>query len=566
MNVSSNQTDSDPYGLQAITDGERYFNTLFLTIVMVLTILGNSIALHAFIVTPDLKKVTYYFIASLCISDLMVAIFSIPLWIVEVLSNWSKLSQTWRVLYACVDILCGTWSIMSLAMISIERYLCITYAMKYFRIMTMNKVYIIFAFVTVYSVTVTVVDSKQLKDTGYIVKQFVIFTMSFVIPVLIKLFTYGKIYEEARKQTKQINALQKVGQSIHENDINNDAEVNSDSSTNSLNKNIHSSSRVSWTASPLARKRQCTQARIQVLSEVNEDDNVSDSLDASEKTSSTISFYKWLFKHEKYKRKKYNVTDENGSLSNGSNKINTSPLVLDKKEIFVRQDTNGSIASVVRYNAKATSVDQNSKGNKGIKKKKKRMAQSMKESYIVIQPDDVGERKRSVSCPDPYRQNTSRKSLEPNDAFGIETVDGKKVVHDPLSSPSLSQRLRSYSKWSPTNSPLLLRKSLRRSNNNNNNNNNRHLQKLRRFKKELRAAKVVGLIMGTFLLCWTPFMIMVLLDPLGVIVKVRYVMIAKYLHYLNSAINPILYVILNKVYRKAILKVVKKIKRHIYCS
>lgn len=371
MNVSSNQTGSDPYGLQAITDGERYFNTLFLTIVMVLTILGNSIALHAFIVTPDLKKVTYYFIASLCISDLMVAIFSIPLWIVEVLSNWSKLSQTWRVLYACVDILCGTWSIMSLAMISIERYLCITYAMKYFRIMTMNKVYIIFAFVTVYSVTVTVVDSKELEDTGYIAQQFVIFTMSFVIPVLIKLFTYGKIYEEARKQTKQINALQKVGQSIHENDINNadDAEGNSDSSNNSLNKNIHSSSRVSWTVSPLARKRQCTQARIQVLSEVNEDDNVSDSLDASEKTSSTISFYKWLFKHEKYKRKKYNVTDENGSLSNGSIKSNTSPLVLDKKEIFVRQDTNGSITSVIKYNAKATYVDKNSKGKKRYKEK-----------------------------------------------------------------------------------------------------------------------------------------------------------------------------------------------------
>ena len=71
---------------------------------------------------------------------------------------------------------------------------------------------------------------------------------------------------------------------------------------------------------------------------------------------------------------------------------------------------------------------------------------------------------------------------------------------------------------------------------------------------------MVALIMGTFLVCWSPFNVLIMCYAFHVEASMRSIMICKLLHYTNSAINPILYVVLNKVYRSAVVKVIKKFK------
>ena len=83
----------------------------------------------------------------------------------------------------------------------------------------------------------------------------------------------------------------------------------------------------------------------------------------------------------------------------------------------------------------------------------------------------------------------------------------------------------------------------------------------RKFKQELKAAKILGLIMGTFFVLWAPFMLYAFIDSLGIPVSydIRIALVLKDLHYSNSAINPMLYVVLNKQFLNGVRKILVRI-------
>lgn len=79
-------------------------------------------------------------------------------------------------------------------------------------------------------------------------------------------------------------------------------------------------------------------------------------------------------------------------------------------------------------------------------------------------------------------------------------------------------------------------------------------------KKEKRATLILGLIMGSFIACWLPFFFMYILTP---ICSVCYIppqafTIAFWLGYMNSAINPVIYTIFNKDFRRSFRRVLFK--------
>lgn len=71
------------------------------------------------------------------------------------------------------------------------------------------------------------------------------------------------------------------------------------------------------------------------------------------------------------------------------------------------------------------------------------------------------------------------------------------------------------------------------------------------LKKERKAAKTLGLIMGVFLFCWLPFFCVNMVHPLkGYSISPLVLEASMWLGYANSCLNPFLYVLFNKNYRQ----------------
>lgn len=80
-------------------------------------------------------------------------------------------------------------------------------------------------------------------------------------------------------------------------------------------------------------------------------------------------------------------------------------------------------------------------------------------------------------------------------------------------------------------------------------------------KKEKRATLILGLIMGSFIACWLPFFFLYILVPAcssHCNIPESAFAIAFWLGYMNSALNPAIYTIFNKDFRRAFRRILFK--------
>lgn len=79
-------------------------------------------------------------------------------------------------------------------------------------------------------------------------------------------------------------------------------------------------------------------------------------------------------------------------------------------------------------------------------------------------------------------------------------------------------------------------------------------------KKEKRATLILGLIMGSFIACWLPFFFLYIIKPLipSLTIPVQAFVIAFWLGYINSALNPVIYTVFNKDFRRAFRRILYK--------
>lgn len=74
---------------------------------------------------------------------------------------------------------------------------------------------------------------------------------------------------------------------------------------------------------------------------------------------------------------------------------------------------------------------------------------------------------------------------------------------------------------------------------------------------EVRAAKTLGVVMGAFVICWSPFFLLNLVYGVCIscIIPPEAVMATKWMHYCNSVLNPIVYACMNKEFRHAFVSI-----------
>lgn len=212
----------------------RVLTACFLSLLILSTLLGNTLVCAAVIRFRHLRsKVTNFFVISLAVSDLLVAVLVMP-WkaVAEIAGFWpfGSFCNVW----VAFDIMCSTASILNLCVISVDRYWAISSPFRYERKMTPKAAFILISVAWTLSVLISFIPVQlswhKAKPAGpsegnatapgettdncdsslsrtYAISSSLI---SFYIPVAIMIVTYTRIYRIAQKQIRRIAALERA--------------------------------------------------------------------------------------------------------------------------------------------------------------------------------------------------------------------------------------------------------------------------------------------------------------------------------------------------------------------
>ncbi|KAM6441594.1 alpha-1D adrenergic receptor isoform 2-T2 [Liasis olivaceus] len=190
---------------------------VFLAIFILLAIVGNILVILSVACNRHLRTVTNYFIINLAIADLLLSTTVLPFSAtLEVLDLW-VFGRIFCDIWAAVDVLCCTASIMSLCIISVDRYIGVKYSLKYPTIMTEKKAVIILGVVWLSSMVISIGPLLGWKEEPPESEEFCSITeepgyaifsslFSFYLPLLVILVMYFNIYVVARRTTKSLEA------------------------------------------------------------------------------------------------------------------------------------------------------------------------------------------------------------------------------------------------------------------------------------------------------------------------------------------------------------------------
>ena len=180
-------------------------STSAFTIFLILgTIFGNVLVIVAFSVFHRIRTVTNCFLVSLACTDLCVAIFSMPIWTVYLLTGpgWlldHLLTKIWTI----ADILLGTASIVNLTVISLDRLICIKKPMVYPQIMTPSKVRTALVLIWLYSFLLALISYFF---WNFALFNFIVSILSFFLPLVFIIIAYVLIFKVALRQTRCIHS------------------------------------------------------------------------------------------------------------------------------------------------------------------------------------------------------------------------------------------------------------------------------------------------------------------------------------------------------------------------
>nr|XP_015797337.2 D(1)-like dopamine receptor [Nothobranchius furzeri] len=218
--------------------GLRIFLGCFLFLLIVSTLLGNTLVCAAVIKFRHLRsKVTNFFVISLAVSDLFVAVLVMP-WeaITEVTNTW--LFGGFCDVWITFDIMCSTASILNLCMISVDRYWAIASPFRYERKMTHRVAFVMIGVAWTLSILISFIPvqmnwhraeeeelvlARNFNNTSPMASMSCVANLnrtyaisssliSFYIPVVIMLATYTRIYRIAQTQIRRIASLERAAE------------------------------------------------------------------------------------------------------------------------------------------------------------------------------------------------------------------------------------------------------------------------------------------------------------------------------------------------------------------
>lgn len=195
---------------------EAAANLLILGLIIVLTIIGNILVILSVFTYKPLRIVQNFFIVSLAVADLTVALLVLPLKVAySILGRWEFGIHVCK-MWLTSDVLCCTASILNLCAIALDRYWAITDPINYAQKRTLKRVLGMIAIVWVLSGLISsppLVGWNDWPDVFHnntpcqLTSQqgYVIYSSlgSFYIPLLIMTIVYIEIFVATRRRLRE---------------------------------------------------------------------------------------------------------------------------------------------------------------------------------------------------------------------------------------------------------------------------------------------------------------------------------------------------------------------------
>ncbi|NWT21218.1 ADA1B protein, partial [Vireo altiloquus] len=218
-NFSANNTNETGSHLDspALATSRAIIVGLILGAFILFAIIGNILVILSVACNKHLRIPTNYFIVNLAIADLLLSFTVLPFSAtLEVLGYW-VLGRIFCDIWAAVDVLCCTASILSLCAISIDRYIGVRYSLQYPALVTRRRAILALLGVWLLSMVISIgpllgwkepapQDDRECRITEEPFYALFSSLGSFYIPLVVILVMYCRVYIVAKRTTRNLEA------------------------------------------------------------------------------------------------------------------------------------------------------------------------------------------------------------------------------------------------------------------------------------------------------------------------------------------------------------------------
>ncbi|KAG8034972.1 hypothetical protein G9C98_008048 [Cotesia typhae] len=503
---------------------------LILVIVPCLTLFGNVLVILAVFRERTLQTVTNYFIVSLALADLLVAVVVMPFAVYVLVNGAWALSAFICDFYIAMDVTCSTSSIFNLVAISIDRYIAVTQPIKYAKHKNSTRVWMTILLVWAISAAIgspivlglNNTPERQLDLCVFYNSDFIIYSSlsSFYIPCIIMVFLYWNIFKALRIRAAKAKAHKKSNlrdikpHSIIENVIH--------------TQRVYSVARFAETALGTATLvAPVHEEPTNTASGSNEDEDETP-VDPVVVISNDKSgeFFMATVVEEAAVVAKAHLTSSNSTKSDSNN------LCLEDA-VSSTMEVNSSPSP----NPRTTSAPSSSTSSSP---PPLRSATQIKKTTNGLNKQGLKKLKSTGSLlPAQFKRNPS--VLNVGTGPGVTAGGGTDAVKKDKKPSDSTSRFTIYKA----------------------NKASKKKREKSSVKKERKATKTLAIVLGVFLICWVPFFTCNVMDALCSKLKmdcqpgVTAFIVTSWLGYMNSFVNPVIYTVFNPEFRKAFRKLMR---------
>uniref|UniRef100_A0A1A9WE30 G-protein coupled receptors family 1 profile domain-containing protein n=1 Tax=Glossina brevipalpis TaxID=37001 RepID=A0A1A9WE30_9MUSC len=496
----------------AVPEWEAIFTAIILSVIIVLTVIGNILVILSVFTYKPLRIVQNFFIVSLAVADLTVALLVLPFNVAySILGRWEFGIYLCKMWLTC-DVMCCTSSILNLCAIALDRYWAITDPINYAQKRTVGRVLLLIAGVWLLSLLISspplvgwndwpeeftsATPCELNSDPGYIIYSSL---GSFFIPLIIMTIVYIEIFIATRRRLRERAQAAKI------NTIALRSTATEVKTTGTVTANGKTTTISSICYSVLCCGKDSANFSTPMIQ--NDQDSISSEANAAnnETTRTQATEHRVMVVTQRKKSRRAKIKD---SIKHGKSRARKNQEKTNNSELNIQNPKESGCGTESLLLAGATT------NRDGENQEISTESGSDPKGCMQV----CGSNDNEPTVADIEDENVSLKITPPQSSVGATSSLAVPLQKKPA---GVYQFIEEKQKIS--------------------------------LSKERRAARTLGIIMGVFVICWLPFFLMYVILPFcdSCCPTNKFKNFITWLGYINSVLNPIIYTIFNLDYRRA---------------